>query len=223
MAGVVTASKTHVIFDLDGTLIDTEPLYSVAAQAVVGRFGKVYDWSVKRLVIGGDPRDGARRVVEHLALPITPEQYLEERELHLRELFRKVSPMPGAVALVSQLTEAGVPLGIGTSSQRGMAELKLSGTSFAERFGIVVCSDDPGITRGKPEPDIFLAVAAGLRAEPARCIVLEDTPNGVRAARAAGMDVIAVVDENMRGENYDGALHILTSLEQITPALLGLS
>jgi pseudouridine 5'-phosphatase len=218
---VVNPSKTHVIFDLDGTLLDTERLYTLAAQAVIGRFGKVYDWSVKRLVIGGDPWDGARRVVAHLALPISAEQYLDEREARLRELCRSVSPMSGAAALVTQLTALGVPLGIGTSSQREITELKLSATSLAAHFTCVVCSDDPGITHGKPAPDIFLAVAAGLGAQPAGCIVLEDTPNGVQAALTAGMDVIAVIDEHMRGEDYHGALHVLSSLEQVTPALLG--
>jgi pseudouridine-5'-monophosphatase len=221
VADVVTASNTHVIFDMDGTLLDTERLYTLAAQAVVGRYGKVYDWSVKRLVIGGDPWDGARRIVQHLALPITPEEYLHEREARLRELCRNVSPMPGALELVTQLTALGVPLGIGTSSQREITELKLAAASIAEHFACIVCSDDSGITRGKPAPDIFLAVAAGLGAAPGRCIVLEDTPNGVRAALAAGMEVVAVIDENMRGEDYSGALHVLGSLEEVTPSLLG--
>lgn len=214
-------AKTHVIFDLDGTLLDTESMYTQAAQAVVGRFGKTYDWSVKRLVIGGDPHEGARKVVEHLQLPISAEQYLSEREEHLLQLFRHVQPMPGAVSLIAQLVALAVPLGIGTSSQREMCELKLSAQSFATHFKVVSCSDDAGIARGKPAPDIFLAVAAGLGAEPSRCIVLEDTPTGVRAARAAGMDVIAVVDPNLRDEDWSGALHVLDSLEQVTPELLG--
>ncbi|HET8936866.1 MAG TPA: HAD-IA family hydrolase [Polyangiales bacterium] len=218
---MVTARKTQVIFDMDGTLLDTERLYTLAAQSVVGRYGKVYDWSVKRLVIGGDPWDGARRIVQHLALPITPEEYLHEREIRLRELCRNVAPMPGALELVTQLTALGTPLGIGTSSQREITELKLTAANIARHFACVVCSDDRGITHGKPAPDIYLAVARGLGAEPSSCIVLEDTPNGVRAAIAAGMEVIAVIDENMRGEDFSGALHILSSLGQVTPSLLG--
>lgn len=220
---VAVGNKTHVIFDLDGTLLDTERLYTEAAQSVVGRFGRVYDWTVKRLVIGGDPWDGARRVVEHLQLPISAEDYLREREARLCELCRHVRPMPGAIELITQLVALSVPLGIGTSSQRALCELKLSAQSFARHFSSVVCSDDSGIARAKPAPDIFLAVASELGAQPERCIVLEDTPNGVRAARAAGMDVIAVIDVNMRAEDFGGALHVLDSLEQVTPALLGVT
>ena len=214
-------AKTHVIFDLDGTLLDTESMYTEAAQSVVERFGKTYDWSVKRLVIGGDPWEGARKVVEHLELPITPDEYLHQREQRLQELFRNVQPMPGAVSLIAQLVALAVPIGIGTSSQRAMCELKLAAQSFAPHFSCVRCSDDEGITRAKPAPDIFLAVAREMGAEPARCIVLEDAPNGVRAACAAGMDVIAVIDPNLRDEDWSGALHVLDSLEQVTPELLG--
>lgn len=213
--------KTHVIFDLDGTLLDTEPLYTQSAQAVVGRFGKVYDWSVKRLVVGGDPAVGARVIVEQLQLPITPEQYLSEREALMRELCLTVPAMPGASALIAALTELAIPMAIGTSSQRALCELKLSSHSFVHSMACIVCSDDAGIAAAKPSPDIFLAVAKALGAEPQRCIVIEDTPNGVRAALAAGMDVIAVVDPNMRGEDYRGALHVLSSLEEVTPTLLG--
>ena len=214
--------KTHVIFDLDGTLLDTERLYTQAAQAVVGRYGKTYDWSVKRLVVGGAAHAGARKVVEHLGLPITAEEYLHEREGLMRELCRTVQPMPGAEALVQRLAARAVPLGIGTSSQRALCEIKLAAQSFVQHFACVVCGDDPEVRDAKPAPDIFLAVAQRLGAAPGGCVVVEDTPNGVRAARAAGMDVIAVVDPNMRGEDFGGALAVLESLEACSLQLLGL-
>jgi pseudouridine-5'-monophosphatase len=214
-------SPKYVIFDLDGTLIDTEPLYTAAAQAVVGRFGKVYDWSIKRLIMGGAPALGAQVIVEKLSLPISPEQYLQEREAIMRELCRSVPALAGAPGLVESLHARGIPLGIGTSSPRELVEIKLSSHAFARRFSAIVCSDDPGILRAKPAPDIFLAVASQLGAACADCLVFEDTPKGVAAALAAGMRVIALPDPHMRDEDFSGAWHTLDSLAAVTPALLG--
>jgi pseudouridine-5'-monophosphatase len=215
-------TPTHVIFDLDGTLLDTEPIYTVAAQAVVGRFGKVYDWSVKRHVVGGDPMRGARFIVEHLQLPMSAEQYIEEREGHMRELCKTAPAKAGAERLIEALHARGIPMSIGTSSQRELAELKLGSHTFTSRFAHIVCSDDPGITSGKPSPDIFLRAARLMNAEPADCLVFEDTPKGVEAARNAGMRAIAVPDPEMRDSDFSHATLILDSLEAITLAQLGL-
>jgi pseudouridine-5'-monophosphatase len=212
---------THVIFDLDGTLIDTEPLYTVAAQTVVGRYGKTFDWSIKREIMGGGPLLGARFVVEALQLPISPEVYLAEREAILCELCKTAPPMPGATELVDALRARGIPLGIGTSSTREICELKLSSQPFAGRFTQVVCSDDPEVRLAKPAPDIFLIAAARLKAVAARCLVFEDTPKGVQAAHAAGMSVIAVPAPEMRGEDFSRALRVVDSLRDVTLSSLG--
>lgn len=213
---------THVIFDLDGTLVDTEPLYTQAAATIVARFGKVFDMGIKRQIMGGGPLAGARFVVEHLGLPLTPEQYLAEREVILREACTTVRAMPGAIQLIEALHQRGIPLAIGTSSERELCLLKLAAQPFGALFQAMVCSDDPGVTSAKPAPDIFLAAARSLGAAPQRCLVFEDAPKGVAAARAAGMEVIAVVDPMMSGEDYSGAVRVVRSLEEITLAELGL-
>ena len=213
---------THVIFDLDGTLVDTEPLYTQAAERILARFGKVFDFGIKRQIMGGGPLAGARFVVEHLALPISPEQYLAEREALLRDACRTARPMPGAIALIEALCARGIPLGIGTSSSRDLCQVKLAAQSFGGSFQAVACSDDPGVVQAKPAPDIFLAAARALGAAPERCLVFEDTPKGVMAARAAGMPVIAVVDTAMLNEDYSGALRVVRSLEEIRLSDLGL-
>lgn len=215
-------APTHVIFDLDGTLLDTEPIYSVAANAVVNRFGKVYDWSVKRHVVGGDPMNGARFVVDHLQLPISPAQYIREREVHMRELCKRAPAKPGVAELIERLHARGIPMAVGTSSQRELAQIKLSSHAFTARFRGLVCSDDPGITSGKPAPDIFLAAARLMDAEPARCLVFEDTPKGVEAARNAGMQAIAIPDPEMRNADFSYATLVLDTLESLTLAQLGL-
>jgi pseudouridine 5'-phosphatase len=218
----VPLPPAHVIFDLDGTLVDTEPLYTLAAERILARFGKVFDFGIKRQIMGGGPLVGARFVVEHLGLPLSPEEYLAEREAILREACRNARAMPGAIQLVEALYARGIPLAIGTSSSRELCLLKLAPHAFGSRFHTIACSDDPGVLEAKPAPDIFLKAAHGLGAAPERCLVFEDTPKGVAAARAAGMQVIAVVDAMMLHEDYSGALRVVQSLEEITLADLGL-
>jgi pseudouridine 5'-phosphatase len=218
----VPPPPSHVIFDLDGTLVDTEPLYTQAAENILARYGKVFDFGIKRQIMGGGPLAGARFVVEQLGLPLSPEDYLAEREALLREACKTARPMPGAIQLIEALHARGIPLAIGTSSSRDLCQIKLAAQSFGARFQTIVCSDDPGVLEAKPAPDIFASAARGLSAIPARCLVFEDTPKGVAAARAAGMEVIAVVDASMLHEDYAGALRVVRSLEEIALTDLGL-
>jgi pseudouridine-5'-monophosphatase len=218
----VPLPPTHIIFDLDGTLVDTEPLYTQAAESILQRFGKVFDFGIKRQIMGGGPLAGARFVVEHLGLPLSPEQYLAEREVILREACKTARAMPGAIRLVEALHARAIPLAIGTSSSRELCQVKLAAQRFGSCFQTIVCSDDPGVVSAKPAPDIFLAAARGLGAAPEHCLVFEDTPKGVAAARAAGMKVIAVIDPMMLGEDFSGALRVVRSLEELSLAELGL-
>jgi len=130
--------------------------------------------------------------------------------------------MPGAAHLVEALHRRGIPLAIGTSSTRELAELKLSAQPFAACFQAMACSDDPGVTAAKPAPDVFLLAAERLGADPKSCLVFEDTPKGVAAARAAGMQVVAIPDPRMAGRDFEHAQLVLHSLEQVTLQILGL-
>jgi pseudouridine-5'-monophosphatase len=219
---VLSPPPRHVIFDLDGTLLDTESLYTEAAQRIVGRFGKAYGWDIKQHTMGGAPLAGARYVVSALGLPLTPEAYLAEREAIMDVLCEDVPACAGAVALVEALHARGVPLAIGTSGPRTLTTLKLRPHPFKARMRAIVCSDDPGITDAKPAPDIFLAAARALSADPADCLVIEDTPKGLEAALRAGMRAIVVPDRHMLHADYTGAARVVASLEELTLAWLGL-
>lgn len=214
---------THVIYDNDGLLLDTEPFYTQVHQILAARYGKVFDWTVKSKMIGLRAEDSANVLINTLQLPLTVPEYLEARQHMLAELFPQAEPMPGAVKLTTHLHRAGIPQAVATSSD--LTNFKLKITRHREWFRIfdcVVTGDDPEIKRGKPHPDIFLVTAQRIQAHPSQCLVFEDSPAGVDAARAAGMHVVAVPDPHMDDSAYRNASRIIRSLEDIDLASWGL-
>jgi pseudouridine-5'-monophosphatase len=214
---------THVIYDADGLLLDTEPFYTKVNQAIAGRYGKTFDWALKSRVIGLRATDTAKILIESLGLPMTPEEYLQARKHLLEELFPLAEPMPGAVRLTCHLHRHGIPQAVASSSDRHHFELKTS--RHAEWFSVFQCmvvGADPEVLQGKPAPDVFLAAARRLGADPSSCLVFEDAPAGVEAACSAGMAAIAVPDPNLHGQSFPGAAEILSSLVDFEPAKWGL-
>ncbi len=212
----------YVIFDMDGVLLATEQIYTDVTQEIVGRWGKTFDWSIKSNMVGRPSIESARYLVKTLDLPIEPEAYLREREAAFQTRMPEAEPMPGAVELVRGLSERGVPMAVATSSHRHMFDLKTRrhGEWF-RLFDCVVLGDDPRIARGKPAPDIFLLAAKELGAAPETCLVFEDAPSGVEAARAAGMLVVGLPDPGLDPERLAGAHHITHSLTEIRPCDIG--
>jgi len=196
---------THVIFDLDGVLLDTERLYTAAAQAVVGRYGKRYGWDEKLELMGRAELEAARILVDRLDLPLSPAEYVTERGAELARLVATSEPIAGAPELVEQLAQRGVPCAVATSSSRPWFERKTRHHPWLRRIPVVVCGDDPEVRRLKPDPSIFLVAARRLDVAPERCLVFEDSPAGVRAAVAAGMQVVALLDPNVPVERVPGA------------------
>jgi pseudouridine-5'-monophosphatase len=219
----MTQSSTHVLFDLDGVLLDTERLYTEATQAIVGRFGKTFTWDIKRDAMGRDADVSARIVLERLGVPLTSQEFLAERGPILESLVAECRAMEGAEAFVRTLVAHRVPVAVATSSDRRLYDLKVRPHPWFDLFSAVVCGDDPRVGAKKPSPDIFLVAAKELHAEPSRCLVFEDSLAGVEAALRAGMRVVALPDAAAgpeHGQHYRSAHHVLKGWADASMALL---
>jgi HAD superfamily hydrolase (TIGR01509 family) len=211
-----------VIFDLDGVLLDTEPLYTSVTQTIAARYGKTYDWTIKADLMGRGTLDAAERLIERLELPITPEEYLRERDELLAPLFRRTGEIPGARAFTEELSRRKVPMAVATSTDRLLLEQKLAPhRDWFALFRSIVAGDDPRVRRSKPAPDIFLAAAHDLGADPGSCLVFEDAAAGVEAAHAAGMQVIAIPDARVDRSRYAKADCIVSGYAELPLAALG--
>lgn len=209
-----------VIFDLDGVLLDTEPLYTEATSAVVSRYGKQFSWELKRQTMGTDPVSGAQLVIDALTLPLTADEYLTQRNTLLRDLFRNAPAMPGVEAWLSELRALGLPVAVGTSSISELCAIKWAAHPWLSQLDPKVCGDDPAVTARKPAPDIFLVAAQRLGVAPADCVVFEDSQAGVRAAKSAGMQVIALEDPTGDQSHLDEADLIVSGYAGLSASTL---
>ena len=208
-----------ILYDMDGLLLDTENFYTDVTQQIVSRYGKNFDWSIKSQMLGRPAHESARTLVRVLELPIRPEDYLSERKALLNQRFPEAEAMPGAIELTQRMKMAGVPQAVATSSTKESYTLKTTNHQnwFAE-FDAIVTGDHPNVQNGKPAPDIFLVAARKLGVAPNECLVFEDAPAGVEAARAAGMSVVVVPDPQMDQKLVKDADLKLNSLQEFEPS-----
>lgn len=208
-----------VLFDMDGLLLDTEIIYTQVTQAIVGEFGKVFDWSVKGNMIGRPELDAAAYLVEAMDLPIGADDYLTKRNDLLAKALPDTEALPGAERLIRHLHKHAVPIALATSSSEAMFELKVTKHArWIDLFGVVVTSGHPQVDKGKPAPDLFKVAASLIGAEAQSTLVFEDAPSGLAAGIAANMPVVVVPDTNMDKGRYGEATLILDSLLDFDPA-----
>ncbi|KAJ0965653.1 hypothetical protein J5N97_026791 [Dioscorea zingiberensis] len=223
----IRATITHVIFDLDGLLLDSEKFYTEVQKKILGRFGKTFDWSLKVKMLGKKAIESARLVVEETGLSdvMTPEVYLEEKEEMLQQLLPTTELMLGVKQLVSHLHANGIPICVATGSPA--SHFKLKTQKHGEIFSMmhhVVTGDDPEVKKGKPSPDIFLAAARRFEGtvDPRNILVFEDAPSGIAAAKNAGMSVVMVPDPRLDVYHLKEADQVLSSLSDFMPMEWGL-
>ncbi|XP_058728798.1 (DL)-glycerol-3-phosphatase 2-like [Vicia villosa] len=219
---------THVVFDMDGLLLDTEKFYTQVKEIILARYNKTFDWPLKAKMLGMKAFEAAKLFVEETGISdsLSPEQFLVEREDKLKSLLPKSELLPGVSRLLWHLHAKGVPIAVASSSPRRHFELKTQ--RHSEMFSLmhhIVLGDDPEVKHGKPSPDVFLAAAKrfeGGPVDPSNILVFEDAPSGVLAAKNAGMSVVMVPDPRMDKSLHGPADQVLNSLLDFNPSEWGL-
>jgi HAD superfamily hydrolase (TIGR01509 family) len=187
-----SAART-VIWDLDGTLVDTETIATEVINSILGRYGVRCDPTMKREIVGTRRDFWTTHLLVRTGIvgQISPDDLGREWEEQCAIRMPTAALMPGVESLTRALQERGTVQAIATSSTRPMTKLGPH-PSVAARMALVVSGDM--VQRGKPAPDIFLLAAERLGVPPGQCVVLEDSPLGVQGAKAAGMIAVAVPD-----------------------------
>ena len=179
-----------IVFDLDGVLVDSEQGWDEVRQAVVAERGGRWRAEATRAMQGMSTPEWSAYLVKSLGAAGPPEEVARAAIEAMADRYRVHVPLlPGAVEAVTRLAERW-PLGVASSSPPDLIRVVLKAAEVADRFGAVVSSEE--VPRGKPAPDVYLAAAAKLDADATRCVAIEDSANGLRAAAAAGMTVVAV-------------------------------
>ncbi|MEU8275042.1 HAD family hydrolase [Microbispora bryophytorum] len=185
-------SPAAVLFDMDGTLVDTEDLWWDACVEVAGGLGSPLGEADREALFGLSVEDAALHIAATLDSAGAPGARAVETMLtdaFTGRLQNGVTTLPGAVALLEALRAAGIPAGLVSASPRPVVDLVLE-TVGGDRFRLSVAAGDSA--RNKPAPDPYLAAAARLGVDPAACVAIEDSPTGVASARSAGCAVIVV-------------------------------
>ena len=179
-----------VVFDMDGVLVDTERLWDEVREALTEEWGGRYTPEAQEAMMGMSSREWSRYLHETVGLREPPD--VINREVVRRMLARYETDLPvvpGAVEAVHRLTDGGLRLAVASSSNRELIDAVLRRLGLTGLFEVTVSSEE--VPRGKPAPDVYLEAALRLGVAPARCIAVEDSASGIRAAHAAGMRVIA--------------------------------
>lgn len=210
-AAVVPRRFRAVAFDMDGLMFNTEDVYTLVGDELMGRRGLVFGKELKDAMMGLQPRAAFEVMIRWHALNDTPEGLIEECNAAFLGLFAAhIECMPGLLDLLDALEAAGIPKGIGTSSGRVLVEACLNHFDLMRRFQFSLTAED--IHRGKPDPEIYLTAAARFGVAPAEMVVLEDSQNGCRAAAAAGAFAVAVPGAHSLEHDFTGASLVVESL-----------
>ena len=178
------------MFDLDGVLLDSEHVWDEVREELTRERGGRWHEGAQRQMMGMSSLEWSRYMHDELGVPDPPEEISKEVVRRLETIYRRHLPaVPGARDAVERLAEHW-PLGLASSSNRELIELALELLSIDDQFAATVSSEE--VSRGKPAPNVYLEAARRLQVEPTRAAAIEDSHNGILAAKAAGMRVLVI-------------------------------
>ncbi|KAF4621454.1 hypothetical protein D9613_000507 [Agrocybe pediades] len=236
----------YVLFDMDGLMIDSEKIYTIATNEALKSYGKEMTWDMKAGCMGKPEREAAIHTLSFFPdIDLSVDDFLVERNRVQDSLWPTVPLLPGIRKLVHHLKKHNIPLAVATSSRRRNFEMKTAHLQdvFGCFEGKIVCGDDVQYNmKGKPAPDIFLTTAATFLGrdvgkpqdiptahqidERQKGLVFEDAIPGVQAGKRAGMSVVWVPDPNLlkikQNNVEEKPDQVLESLEQFAPEEWGL-
>ena len=209
-----------LVFDLDGVLLESEQVWNEAKRALVEERGGRWSDQAPRAMMGMSSPEWSRYVRDELGVDLDPQAISAEVVARLERIYRDELPwIEGAREAVERLA-ARWPLGLASSSNREIIDLFLNLSGLAGLFTVTVSSEE--VERGKPAADVYLDAARQLGVRAEDCTAVEDSENGIRAARGAGMRVIALPNSEWppEAEALELADAVIESLEELTPELV---
>lgn len=207
-----------VVFDLDGVLLDSEQVWDEVREQLVKERGGRWHENAQREMMGMSSVEWSRYMHDRLGVPEPPEEISAEVVRRLETVYRERLPLIDGAAEAVERLAACWPLGLASSSNRELIDLVLELSGLARCFRVTVSSEE--VAHGKPAPDVYLEAARRLEVAPENCAAVEDSRNGIRAAKAGGMRVIAIPNPHFPpgSEALELADVTLGSLSELTPS-----
>ncbi len=202
---------THIVFDLDGLMFNTEDIYLQVGSEILRRRDKEFTPDLIDAMMGLRPAQAIGRMIEWHGLPDTVEEIEREtRDVFIPLLDKHLKPMPGLLQLLADLEKAEIPKAVATSSGRAFVDEVLGRFGLGPRFAFILAAED--VTQGKPNPEIYLLAAERFATRPEAMLVLEDSQTGLAAAVASGATAVAVPGAHSRHHNFEGATWVASGL-----------